>query len=86
MSTNMASFLLISLVLLPCTFLVWNIHTFSINYSRAPGRFLLPIFERVPFDPGNFTRFCRHGFEIGDTYHWVDEFGDAFVTVSPAKI
>ncbi|KAF2495228.1 cytochrome P450 monooxygenase-like protein [Lophium mytilinum] len=103
----MATSLLISLFLIPCTFLAWNIYTFSINYSRARkiglpiiirpfdqlnplwilvGRFLLPIFERVPFGSGNFTRFCRHGFEIRDTYHWVDEFGDAFVTVSPAKI
>ncbi|PQE22650.1 cytochrome P450 protein [Rutstroemia sp. NJR-2017a BVV2] len=46
---------------------------------------ILPFFRRLPFRYNNFIRFSYRGWEIHDRYRAHQEFGDAFIFVTPGK-
>lgn len=49
------------------------------------GKYLIPLFERLPFGNGTFTRFNRHGWQTRDNGKAHLDLGDAFITVTPGK-
>ena len=49
------------------------------------GKYFMPLFEWLPFGNGNFTRFCRHGWQVYDRCNAHLELGDAFVAVTPGQ-
>ena len=49
------------------------------------GKYLTPLFERLPFGNGTFTRFNRHGWQTNDNGRAHLDLGDAFITVTPGK-
>lgn len=49
------------------------------------GNYLIPLFKRLPFGNGTFTRFNRHGWQTSDNGKAHLELGDAFITVTPGK-
>lgn len=46
---------------------------------------IIPLFKRIPFGTGNFTRFNWRGWEIQDRFRAHLQLGDVFVFVSPSK-
>ncbi len=48
-------------------------------------KYFIPLFQRVPFGNGNFTRFNRHGWQVNDDGKAHLEFGDVFITVTPKQ-
>ena len=49
-------------------------------------RFFIPLFEKLPFGPGNFTRFNWRGWEFADKYRAHEEMGDVFMMVTPGRL
>jgi hypothetical protein len=49
------------------------------------GKYFIPLFERLPFGNGNFTRFSRHGWSVKDDGKAHLEFGDIFIIVTPKR-
>jgi hypothetical protein len=45
----------------------------------------IPLFEKLPFGTGSFTRFNWRGWEFGDKYHAHQEIGDIFMVVTPGR-
>jgi hypothetical protein len=48
-------------------------------------RFFIPLFERLPFGSGNFTRFNWRGWEFQDKFRSHAEMGDVFMVVTPGR-
>lgn len=52
----------------------------------AGHKLVMPIFEKIPFGTGSFTRFGKRGWEFFDRYKAFEEMGDAMVIVTPGDI
>lgn len=49
------------------------------------GKYLIPLFKRLPFGNGTFTRFNYHGWQSNDHGKAHLELDDTFITVTPGK-
>ncbi|KAF1952258.1 cytochrome P450 [Byssothecium circinans] len=49
-------------------------------------RFFIPLFEKLPFGSGSFTRFNWRGWEFADKYRVHEEIGDIFIMVTPGRV
>ncbi|KAJ4286037.1 hypothetical protein N0V90_013384 [Kalmusia sp. IMI 367209] len=49
-------------------------------------RVFIPLFEKLPFGPGTFTRFNWRGWEFADKYRAHEEMGDVFLMVTPGRL
>jgi hypothetical protein len=49
-------------------------------------RFIVPLFEKLPFGPGTFTRFNWRGWEFADKYRAHEEMGDVFLMVTSGRL
>jgi hypothetical protein len=47
--------------------------------------YFIPIFAKLPFGNGNFTRFNWRGWEFKDKYRAHEEIGDIFMLVTPGR-
>lgn len=48
-------------------------------------KFFIPLFQKLPFGSGSFTRFNWRGWEFGDKYRAHEEMGDIFMVVTPGR-
>ena len=48
-------------------------------------KIFIPIFEKLPFGSGSFTRFNWRGWEFVDKYRAHEEMGDVFMIVTPGR-
>ncbi len=49
-------------------------------------KLVIPVFRKVPFGNGTFTRFDWRGWEFADKYKAHEELGDAFFIVTPGDV
>lgn len=54
-------------------------------WMAVDKRFFIPLFQRVPFGTGTFTRFNWRGWEFADKYKSHMEMGDVFMIVTPGR-
>lgn len=48
-------------------------------------KIFIPIFEKLPFGSGSFTRFNWRGWEFSDKYRAHEEMGDVFMIATPGR-
>jgi len=49
-------------------------------------RVFIPLFEKLPFGPGTFTRYNWRGWEFADKYRAHEEMGDVFLMATPGRL
>ncbi|KAF2651590.1 cytochrome P450 [Lophiostoma macrostomum CBS 122681] len=54
-------------------------------WMAVDKRIFIPLFERLPFGSGTFTRFNWRGWEFADKYKSHLEMGDVFMVVTPGR-